>query len=292
MSLAAEPRVSVIMAMRNNARTIAAAIRSVQAQTLPDWELILIDDGSRDEGADIAASFGEKRLRLLRDGQQRGLPARLNQAVALARAPFIARMDADDICFPERLSHQASKLDSAGLDLVGCDALVFAGDDVIGRLNAGRGHDDIVAKPHNGFPLPHPTWFGRAAWFRANPYDERMIKAQDQELLLRTYRRSRFGAVPEVLVGYRQDRLVLGKMLTGRRLFAGALWRHARANGEYVFAAKGMFGHGFKAFVDAASIAAQLGGEAQRRRLSNVPQSVVDEWTQLRTRLGPIEDAA
>jgi glycosyltransferase involved in cell wall biosynthesis len=292
VSLAAEPRVSVIMAMRNNARTIAVAIRSIQAQTLSDWELILIDDGSRDDGVDIAASFGEKRLRLLRDGQQRGLPARLNQAVALARGQYIARMDADDVCFPERLSHQVSKLESAGLDLVGCDALVFAGDEVIGRLNAGRSHDDIVAKPHNGFPLPHPTWFGRAAWFRANPYDERMMKAQDQDLLLRTYRGSRFGAVPEVLVAYRQDRLVLRKMLTGRRLFAGALWRHARANGEYAFAARGVLGHGFKALVDAASIAAQLGGEAQRRRLSNVPQSVVDEWTQLRMRLGPIEDAA
>lgn len=270
------------MAMQDGAATIAAAIRSIQAQTLADWELILVDDGSRDNGPDIARALGEPRLTLLRDGRRLGLPARLNQAIAQAQGEFVARMDADDICFPRRFARQVEMLErDATLDLVGCDALVFSGVAIVGRMSAGRDHAAIVARPYAGFPLPHPTWFGRAAWFRSNRYDERMIKAQDQDLLLRTCTRSRFGAVPEVLVGYRQDRLDLSKMLRGRRLFAGALWRRARDDGDYVSAIRGIASHAAKGVVDAASMLASLGDVAQRRRLVEVAPDLAAEWLQL-----------
>lgn len=277
------PRVSVIMAMQDNAATVASAVRSIQAQTLADWELILIDDGSRDDGPDIVAALNEPRLTLTRDGRRLGLPARLNQAVALARGEFIARMDADDVSFPQRFARQAELMvRDAGLDLVACDALVFAGDAMVGRMGAGRSHDEIVARPHAGFPLPHPTWFGRAGWFRRNRYDERMTKAQDQELLLRTYRRSRFGAVPEILLGYRQDRLNLPKMLRGRRLYAGALWRNAGDSGDYGLAVRGTVSHGAKAVADIVAAFSGLSNVAQRRRLTPVPSAIEADWIRLR----------
>ena len=96
------PVVSVIMSMRNSAPTVGAAVRSVLMQTLRDWELIVIDDGSSDRSGSIVEGFHDERIRLIHEFSSAGLAVRLNQAVALARGEFIARMDADDICFPER----------------------------------------------------------------------------------------------------------------------------------------------------------------------------------------------
>jgi glycosyltransferase involved in cell wall biosynthesis len=98
------PTVSVIMSMRNSASTVDAAIRSVRLQTHRDWELIVIDDGSVDQSSAIVEGFHDERIRLVRETGSAGLATRLNQAVALSRCEFIARMDADVICFPERLS--------------------------------------------------------------------------------------------------------------------------------------------------------------------------------------------
>ncbi len=282
-----EPLVSVIMSMQDSAATLAPAIRSIQAQTLTDWELILLDDGSRDDSAEIAASFNEPRLRLVSDSRRLGLAARLNQGVALARGRFVARMDADDVCFPERLARQALLFQhDEALDLVGCRALVFSGAQALGIMDVGGDHHAIVARPFDHFALPHPTWFGRVAWFKANPYDVRMTKAQDQELLLRTYRHSRFGATGEVLVGYRQDRLSLAKSLKGRRLFAAALLRNARVSGDYSGALQGLLRHGVKAAADVAAAGLGLQGARQRNRLLPVSADTLQAWTQLAADLG------
>src|SRR5450759_3790092 len=100
------------MSMRDSAATLNFAIRSIIWQTLTDWELILINDGSHDDGAARAAKFGDPRIRIRRHDESRGLAYRLNEAVRLARGEFIARMDADDICYQERLAVQVGGLRS------------------------------------------------------------------------------------------------------------------------------------------------------------------------------------
>src|SRR3984885_12372931 len=104
------PVVSVIMSMRDSASTVGEAVRSVLMQTLRNWEMIVIDDGSSDHSGDIVEGFHDGRIRLIRESHSAGLAARLNQAVALSAGEFIARMDADDICFPERLVRQVARL--------------------------------------------------------------------------------------------------------------------------------------------------------------------------------------
>ena len=94
--------------MRDASATVLDTIRSLQWQTLSDWELVLFDDGSTDDSVGVVQSISDKRIRLQRDGQRKGLAARLNEAVALARGRFIARIDADDICFPARLEKQVA----------------------------------------------------------------------------------------------------------------------------------------------------------------------------------------
>src|SRR5262249_51848831 len=151
----------------------------------------------------------------------------------------------DDICFPNRLERQIARLrQDPGVDLLGCGAVVFAGNgELLGELPVGATHQDIVADPFRGFPLPHPTWCGRAAWFKSNPYDARLEYAEDQDLLLRCFRHGTFAAVDTILLAYRQDRLTLKKLLPGRTTFAKSLLRHGVGSGHGVAAARGVATH-------------------------------------------------
>jgi glycosyltransferase involved in cell wall biosynthesis len=277
--------VSIIMSMRNAAPTVGQTIRSLQWQSLRDWELVLFDDGSRDGCADIVRAFGDPRIRLFCEMQSRGLATRLNQAVALAQGRFIARMDADDICFPERLARQVAFLEAhPQVDVLATRAAVFADDGhLTGVLPVGVTHAEIVANPLRGFSFAHPTWCGRAEWFRANPYDSSLSKTQDQDLLLRSYRHSRFAGLPDILLGYRQDRLDIRKLLRGRFIFARSVWWHA--GGSALDRARGVAMQAAKAGIDLGMSALLLDAWAQRQRLLDVPPSLREEWSALWTRL-------
>lgn len=231
--LPSTPTVSIIMSIHNGAATVEPAVRSIVNQTLADWELVLIDDGSRDDGANRVSKFGDPRIRIVRHDERKGLASRLNEAVRLARGAFIARMDADDICYPDRLRVQLDFLEAnPDVDLVASKALVFRGaGEVVGVMTPPLAHEDIVARPYYGFVFPHPTWCGKAAWFHKHMYDEAMPVTQDQELLLRTAKHSRFAAIDRILLGYRKDAINLSKSARGRLLYSRALWRQIGKSG-------------------------------------------------------------
>jgi glycosyltransferase involved in cell wall biosynthesis len=284
MKIAAHaPVVSVIMSMHNSALTVEPAVRSILQQTFSDWELIVIDNGSSDLSGAIVAGFDDPRIRLVREENSTVLAVRLNQAVGLSRGEFIARMDADDICFPGRLCQQVAKLRrDPELDLVGCRAVVFTSKgELLGELPVGRSHDEIIARPVFGFPFPHPTWCGRAGWFRNNPYDSSLGYAEDQDLLLRSCRHTRFGAVDAVLLAYRQDRLALRKLLPGRATFVSSLWRLGRARGEVFPVLAGVANHVIKAAVDIATVGSGLNRLMQLQRLDKVSPAITAQWSEL-----------
>src|SRR6185503_5418632 len=161
------------MSMLDAERTLERALASLLAQTHRNWELVLIDDGSRDASVRIAGRLRDERIRVSADGARKGLAARLNEAVAAARGAYIARMDADDVSYPERFERQLAFLEQhKDVDLLGAGAVVFAGEGVpLGLFRVQPAHAEICARPWAGFYLPHPTWMGRAAWFRAHPYE-------------------------------------------------------------------------------------------------------------------------
>jgi glycosyltransferase involved in cell wall biosynthesis len=278
-----QPLVSVVMSMRNSASTVGAAVRSVLMQSLRDWEFIIIDDGSFDQSSAIVERFGDERIRLVREAHSAGLAARLNQAVALANGEFIARMDADDICFPERLSRQVARLrEDEELDLLGCAALVFrSSGDLVGELPAGLLHKDIVARPFVGFPLPHPSWCGRASWFQKNPYNSELQYAEDQDLLLRSFRHSKLAGLDSVLLGYRQDHLSLKKLLPGRTTFAKSAWRHGKAKGEILPALGGIVTHASRGVMDLVTLGLRFNQQMQLKRFRAVSPETERSWRQL-----------
>lgn len=229
------PLISIGMSVRNNAATLPFTLRSILRQTCTDWELIIIDDGSTDDTPAVVRRFTDPRIRLLTDSTSRGLAYRLNQAVDLARGRFFARMDGDDVCFPERLALQSAFLASRSeIDLLGSGGVVFTGEGkVLGVRHAPIMHEEICARPWSGFYLAHPSWMGQTAWFRRHRYDERALKAQDYDLLLRTHRESRFAALPDLLIGYREERLDVWKNLASRRQTVMAQWRYVREHREW-----------------------------------------------------------
>ena len=210
----ATPVITIAMPFFNSASTLELAVRSVLSQTSADFELLLCDDGSEDQGLSIARSFNDPRVICWSDGRRLRLAARLNECIDRARGLYLARMDADDVAYPDRLARQLEFLLShADVDLCSAGAMVFGKyGRPLWRFNPTPEHEGIIRHPFRGFPLWHPLWMGHTAWFRRWRYDESALLAQDQELLLRSYRLSCFANLPQVLLGYRHERVTLKKL--------------------------------------------------------------------------------
>src|SRR2546430_5343490 len=134
MTRVSVPAVSVLMPVYNGAPWVRDAVASVLAQTAGDLELIAIDDGSTDGTRDLLAGVKDRRLRVTRQARA-GLTPALNRALAVARAPLVARLDADDVARPERLRRPRAVLDAhPGVRLLGTRARAI---DAEGRAGAG-----------------------------------------------------------------------------------------------------------------------------------------------------------
>jgi glycosyltransferase involved in cell wall biosynthesis len=210
----ADPIITIAMPFYNSAATLELSIRSLLNQSFGDFELLLCDDGSDDLGLVIARSFNDPRVICWSDGRRLRLAARLNECIDRARGSYLARMDADDIAYPDRLARQLAFLaNHAEVDLCSAGAMVFGKQGrPLWRFSPAQEHAAIIRSPFRGFPLWHPLWMGRIGWFRRWRYDESAWLAQDQELLLRSYRLSQFANLPQVLLGYRRERVTLKKL--------------------------------------------------------------------------------
>jgi len=215
------PTLTVAMPVYNAGEYLRPAVMSIVKQTFKDWELLIIDDGSTDNAIDSISDLLDSRIQILRDGMNKGLAARLNESIDLARGLYFARMDQDDISYPERFAKQLDLLKcDAKLDVVAVRATrISEQGENIGHAPFALTHAEICARPWLGFYFPHPTWMGTTAWFRKNRYKiPQPYFCEDQELLLRSYRNSRFECVPEVLFEYRIREKVNHKKLFGTRL--------------------------------------------------------------------------
>ncbi|MFA7279987.1 MAG: glycosyltransferase [Sterolibacterium sp.] len=287
------PVVSIALSMRNAAASIALTLQSLIDQSFTDWELLLIDDGSSDDSLAVAKRFHDNRIKLLCDGRHLGLATRMNEAVAASRGRYIARMDADDIAYPERIARQVAYLEEhPEIDLLGTRAIIFdnAGQ-VVGQLPSETSHQEIAARPWRGFYLAHPTWMGHSAWFRKHPYDARLPKAQDYDLLLRSHATSRFACLPEILLGYRQEHLSLAKTLTTRMQVAQAAMNFGKAHGEYIRPLFTMVQQLAKSGVDALAILTGLHYRMLQHRALPVALEEREQWRQLWQRLNSANNA-
>lgn len=201
------PLVSVVLPVHDGEAFLAAAIKSILSQTMRDFELIVIDDGSNDGSARIAAGFADPRLRLIRNESNRGLVATLNEGLALARGRFVARMDADDVAEPQRLERQVARflvdesLAALGTAIEYIDA---AGRSVSVPPRQVQGPVMLRWRLLRGTCLYHPTMMvDRSRVGEDARYAPEFPHAEDYELFLRLSRRVDLDNLSEPLVKQR-----------------------------------------------------------------------------------------
>lgn len=277
---APNPVISIGMPVFNCQNSLALAIRSILNQTYTNWELLVVDDGSSDRSVEVARSFVDPRISVLADGVHKGIALRLREAVEISRGKYFARMDADDISYPQRLQRQISYLERhLEVDLLGCSMMVFKSDgSALGIRLAPGSHESICRRPWAGFHIGHPTWMGRIEWFRAHEYDAKAIGAEDQVLLLRNFSTSRFAGLPDILCGYREDRLVLRKMLRSRYTFAIAVFREFCERGNYFIGVSSIAQQCLKALTDAIAVSTGLNYRILRQRAASFDQVELQRW--------------
>jgi glycosyltransferase involved in cell wall biosynthesis len=197
--------ISVGLPFCNNESTLPLAIRSVFAQERTDWELLLLDDGSTDGSLALAQSIDDPRVRVLADGNNRGLAVRLNELTQEARGEWIVRMDADDAMHPRRLTAQVGFLEAnPEVDLVASHAYLMTKDEHVYGIGGDRAMSDDPALFLGRLVIVHPTVTARTRWMLANPYDPSFRKAQDKELFCRTHPHSAFAKTEQPLLFYRE----------------------------------------------------------------------------------------
>ena len=269
------------MSAYNASGTIGLALRSILTQTYQNWELIVVDDGSIDRTPEIISCIQDSRVRFIREpSRNRGLAARLNQCVRLARGQYIARMDADDVAYPQRLERQVQFLEAhRDIDLLGTGAVIFKGEgEIIGRYPTACTHEAICRQPWWGFPLAHPTWMGKRSWFLSHPYSDEDTRCEDQALLLQSFSHSRFAALEEILLGYRVTEIAAGKLGRGRLNYCRRLFARVHDLPSLRWA---MMGLGVYSVALARDAVFQLGrtvGSGSRRSWRSTGQAERDQW--------------
>lgn len=199
-------KVSIGLPVYNNAPTLMKTLRSIFAQTLQDWELIVVDDGSKDGSLDLLDLIDDPRVRVFSDGLNRGLAARLNQIASMARCDLVARMDADDMMHPQRLQRQVEFLaEHPEVDFVGTAIYSIDNNDQVQGIRSDRALDVDPSKVlTRALSIVHPTVMGRKEWFLNNPYDEQLRRAQDRELWYRTMPHTAAAILTTPLLFYRE----------------------------------------------------------------------------------------
>ena len=203
------PAVSVVLPVYNASRYLRLAIQSVLAQTLRDFELIAVDDGSRDDSLAILREFAghDSRVKVV-SRPNTGIVGALNDGIAAAQGELIARMDADDVARPERFARQLSFLNEhPDAVLVGSQVMLIDPDGlpICPKRDTEYTHERIEwAHLNHRWPLVHPSVMMRkSAVLKAGGYRTRYQWLEDLDLFLRLAEVGKLASLPDILLDYR-----------------------------------------------------------------------------------------
>jgi glycosyltransferase involved in cell wall biosynthesis len=211
------PAISVILPVHNRAGLLPRAIASVVEQSLADFELIVVDDGSTDASLDVARSSDDPRIRIIELHQNRGGNVARNEGIRAARAPLIAFLDSDDAYLQQKLERIVSIFD----ERPGLDLLV---DSFVKIQPAGSARPRVVRRNPviDDRALFRKALFTRRLWkatpaitakreaiIRAGLFDESLRRLQDFDLLIRISEFANCASTDEVLwVKYWDERSI------------------------------------------------------------------------------------
>jgi len=196
--------VTVLMCVYNGGKYLAEAVNSVLEQSFLSFEFLIINDGSSDNSAEILSTFKDPRIRILTNQQNEGLISSLNRGLKEAKGEFIARMDADDICYPERIEKQVHFFnDNLEVGLCGSWIEIIGSDEV---YRYPITNDEIKASMLFCNPMAHPSVMFRRKLFADHElfYDINFPGAEDYELWTRAIFKTGFANMGDTLVKYRK----------------------------------------------------------------------------------------
>lgn len=204
------PLVSVLIPARNATATLAETLDSLVAQSFEDFAVVLVDDASTDATRHIAeryvARFPTSRFQIV-DGPGNGISSALNAGLAIIQSPFIARLDADDLAEPQRLTRQLQIM-NRNPDWLLCGTEVFVIDrdgQIIDHMGCPKTSVETRKRLYEKCCLYHPSiLFRREAVARIGGYRSRFDGAEDYDLYLRLLEHGKIGALNERLVRYRR----------------------------------------------------------------------------------------
>jgi glycosyltransferase involved in cell wall biosynthesis len=216
------PKVTILMPAYNAGKYIAAAIASALEQSFIDFELLIIDDGSIDNTLSVIEGFSDPRIRLIRQ-ENKGISAALNAGLAAARGVYIARFDADDICFSHRLDRQVRHLDGHPAYLVvGSDAEYIAenGEHLFDFRCAGHSNREIMDNLYKVCPFIHSAvMYRKEAVLKTGGYCPDAHNFEDYLLWVKLLRSGKCCNLPEALIKVRinPDSVTIDEQWRGRR---------------------------------------------------------------------------
>jgi glycosyltransferase involved in cell wall biosynthesis len=204
-----EPLISVVMPVYNAGRHLIDAVASIINQSLGDWEMICVNDGSRDGSGQLLDWFAgqDARIRVVHQANA-GIVAALNRGCDLARAPLIARMDSDDIALVDRFAQQSAFLQKAPhcVAVGGAILEIDSDGDPLCRSNLPLEHEEIIGNLlSRQTGLFHPSVMMRSEAFRAvDGYRPQYEWVEDHDLWLRLGHRGQLANLPQTVLCYRQ----------------------------------------------------------------------------------------
>lgn len=205
--------ISVVMSNYNTPEEyLREAIESILNQTYSDFEFIIVDDCSTDNSLEIIESYNDPRISIIRNPENMGITKSLNRAIKAAKGEFIARMDADDICFPKRFEKQVKYL-KQNRDIIACGTwveLFGSGAEILAEKYSKKVLPEkdlfriqLLFGNHNN--IIHPTAMFRHSSLLTNSitYNEKYIYAQDFRMWVECSKYGECVNIPEVLFRYR-----------------------------------------------------------------------------------------
>lgn len=187
MSNVLPPVITVLMPVYNSEQLVRAAINSIIKQSFDDFEFLIIDDGSTDNTVGFVESNSDKRIRLIKNEENRGVAWTLNHGLRLARGKYIARMDADDICHHDRLKRQFHFMENNPNVGVAGTWVRYFGDQLSVVERTPSGPDVVKAFMLFDNPLYHPSIMIRKSCLEEYnlEYNPSFNRSEDFELWLR-----------------------------------------------------------------------------------------------------------
>ena len=203
------PLISVVMPARNAAKTLAATLDSLVAQTFKDFDVVVVNDASSDETPHIAEGYCNRlSLKVVSVQENQGVAKSINMGIAQSDSEFIVRLDSDDLARADRLDKQVAFMQAnAAIDVCGSHMDVFSDEDDSRYVLA---HPTVNAEIKTAFTqrcaIAHPSVIARRSFFDSvGLYDPRFDFAEDYELWCRaSLLGKQFANIGEPLTHYRR----------------------------------------------------------------------------------------